>query len=381
MAHCSTLMGQLLQLIPRHVFDHLTDSLAWQGPKPRKFSYWSHLGAMLFGQWSARKSLRDLVFSLNRHVRKFYHLGLTAVKRSTLADANEQRPAVIFEKTYYKLYERLAGEMGQQPECAPKIKIIDATTIDLCAAVFPWAKFRTRKGAIKLHTVLTGLLPQCVLVTDGRTHDRRAIQDLQFEPGDLLIFDRAYLNYAWLYGLHQDGVWFVTRLKSNACYEAVHPQEAFGPVLADELIRLSSPQGLASYPELLRRVHYRDPQTGKEYVFLSNRLDLPALDIAELYRRRWKIELFFKWIKQNLKIKAFYGTSKNAVLIQIWTALIAYLLLVWLQFKSKVGWGLLEFTRLAQTMLLERCDLWRLLNPQRMEPHPQLFLFPLRIGG
>jgi transposase len=229
--------------------------------------------------------------------------------------------------------------MRPQPECAPKIKIIDATTIELCAAVFPWAKFRTRKGAIKLHTVLTGLVPQCVLVTDGKTHDRRAIQDLQFEPGDLLIFDRAYLNYAWLYGLHQDGVWFVTRLKSNACYEVVHSQAASGAVLADELIRLSSPQGLASYPELLRRVHYRDPKTGKEYVFLSNRLDLPALDIAELYRRRWKIELFFKWIKQNLKIKAFYGTSKNAVLIQIWTALIAYLLLVWLQFKSKVGWA------------------------------------------
>ena len=318
---------------------------------------------MLFGQWSARKSLRDLVFSLNRHVRKFYHLGLAGVKRSTLADANQQRPAVIFEKTYYKLYERLSAELATQPQGAPKIKIIDATTIDLCAAVFPWAKFRTGKGAIKLHTVLTEMLPQCVIVTDGKTHDQKAVQDLYFEPGDLLVFDRAYLDYAWLYRLHQGGVWFVTRLKTNSCYEVVQTQAASGPVLADQIIRLSSPHGQACYPELLRRVHYRDPETGKEYVFLTNRLDLSALEVAELYRRRWQIELFFKWIKQNLKVKAFYGSSKNAVLIQIWTALIAYLLLVWLKFKSKVGWGLLELTRLAQTMLLERCNLWAMLCP------------------
>jgi IS4 transposase len=362
MAHCSTLMGQLLQLIPRHVFDHLVDSQAWQGPNPRKFSYWAHLTAMLFGQWSARKSLRDVVFSVNRQGRKLYHLGLSEVKRSTLADANQQRPAVIFEKTYYKLYERLSAELAPQSQKAPPIKIIDATTIDLCAAVFPWAKFRTRKGAIKLHTVLSGLLPQCVLVTDGKTHDLQAVQDLRFKPGDLLIFDRAYLDYAWLYRLHQDNVWFVTRLKSNACYEVIQEKTASGPVLADQVICLSSPHGRASYPEPLRRVHYRDPETDKEYVFLTNRLDLSALEVAELYRRRWQIELFFKWIKQNLKIKAFYGTSKNAVLIQIWTALIAYLLLVWVKFKTKAGWGLLELTRIAQTMLLERLDLWALLG-------------------
>jgi putative transposase len=369
-------MGQLLQLIPRHVFDHLVDSHAWQGPNPRKFTYWSHLVAMLFGQWSARKSLRDLVFSLNRQARKFYHLGLAAVRRSTLADANEQRPAVIFEKTYYKLYERVSAALATQPHEAPEIKIIDSTTIDLCAAVFPWARFRARKGAIKLHTVLSGLLPQCLLVTDGKTHDRRAVQDLHFKPGDLLIFDRAYLDYAWLYRLHQNGVWFVTRLKINSCYEVVQETLASGPVLADQIIRLSSLHGQSSYPELLRRVHYRDPETGKEYVFLTNRLDLPALQIAELYRRRWKIELFFKLIKQNLKIKTFYGTSKNAVLIQIWTALIAYLLLVWLKFKSKVGWGLLEFTRLAQTLLMERCNLWAMLCPRPPDPkHPLLFNF------
>jgi putative transposase len=367
-------MGQLLQLIPRHVFDHLVDTHAWQGPNPRKFNYWSHLGAMLFGHWSARKSLRDLVFSVNRQVRKCYHLGMAAVKRSTLADANQQRPAIIFEKIYYKLYERVSADLATQPQEAPEIKIIDATTIDLCAAVFPWAKFRTRKGAIKLHTVLTGLLPQCVLVTDGKTHDRRAVQDLHFDPDDLLIFDRAYLDYAWLYRLHKGGVWFVTRLKTNSRYEVVQSRAAAGPVLADQIIRLSSLQGQVCYPELLRRVHYRDPETDKEYVFLTNRLNLPAPEVAELYRRRWQIELFFKWIKQNLKIKAFYGTSKNAVLIQIWTPLIAYVLLIWLKFKSKTGWGLLQLTRLAQTMLLERLELRALLG-LRPPDHRQPLLF------
>jgi len=171
--------------------------------------------------------------------------------------------------------------------------------------------------------------------------------------------------------LHQAGAWFVTRLKSNSCYAVIKEQTASGPILADQIIRLSSPQGQACYPKLLRRVHYRDPETGKEYVFLTNRLDLSALEVAELYRRRWQVELFFKWIKQNLKIKAFYGTSKNAVLIQIWTALIAYLLLVWVKFKTKAGWGLLELTRLAQTMLLERMDLWALLGlrpPDNRQP-------------
>jgi hypothetical protein len=357
MAPCSTLMGQLLQLIPRHVFDHLVDTHAWQGPKPRKFTHWSHLGAILFGQWSARKSLGDLAFSLKRQARKFYHLGLTPVPRSTLAGANNQRPAVIFEKTYYKPYERVSAALAQQPQEAPEIKIIDATTIDLGAAVFPWVRFRSRKGAIKLHTVLTGMLPQCVLVSDGKAHDRQAVHDMHFEPDDRLIFDRAKLDYAWLYRLHQGGVWFVTRLKTNSCDEVIQKQAASGPVLADQIIRLRSPQGQACYPKLLRRVHYPDPETGQEYAFLTNRLDLYALEVAELYRRRWQIELFFKWIKQNLKIKVFYGTSKNAVLIQIWTALIAYLLLIWLKFKSRLAWGLLELTRLAQIMLMERCDL------------------------
>lgn len=382
MAHVNTIMSQLLQLIPRHVFEHLVETHAWQGPKPRKFSYRSQLVAMLYGQLSGRKSLRDLVFSLNQQAPKLYHLGQGEVRRSTLAEANEQRPAIIFEQTYHKLLARVYAEMTRQHQAHPELKIIDATTIELCASTFPWAEFRARKGAIKLHTVLADLLPQCVVLTDGKTHDLTVARELTFAPGDLLILDRAYIDYDWLFHLHQQGVWFVTRLKTNACYEVVDRRKATagGPILADELIRLNSPHGRAAYPARLRRVHYRDPETGKEYVFLTNRLDLTAQEIAQLYRQRWQIELFFKWIKQHLKIKAFYGTSKNAVLIQVWTALIAYLLLFWAKLRSTVGWGLLELTRLVQTMLMERCRLWDLLCPRQKAPPPQLFLFPLTAG-
>jgi hypothetical protein len=382
MAHVNTMMSQLLQLMPRHVSEHLVESHEWQGPKPRTFTYWSQLVAMLYGQLGGRSSLRDLVFSLNQQAPKLYHLGQGEVRRSTLAGANEQRPAIIFEQTYYKLLARVSGEMARQQQAHPDLKIMDATTIELCVGTFPWAPFRARKGAIKLHTVLADLLPQCVVLTDGKTHDLTVAKNLAFAPGDLLIFDRVYIDYDWLFHLHQQGVWFVTRLKANACYEIVESLETSAPelVLADQLIHLSSPHGQAAYPAPLRRVHYRDPETGKEYVFLTNRLDLPALKVAELYRRRWQIELFFKWVKQHLKIKAFYGASKNAVLIQVWTALIAYLLLFWVKLRSTVGWGLLGLTRLVQTRLMERFSLWEMLCPRGKALPPQLFLFNVGAG-
>jgi len=322
------------------------------------------------------------VFSLNRQVHRLYHLGQSRVKRSTLAEANEKRPAVIFEKTYQRLLPRVYEEMARQHRRHPEIKIVDATTIELCASVFPWAHFREKKGAVKLHTVLVDSLPQCVILSDGKKHDLAGAKEMQFAPGDLLILDRAYIDYAWLYGLHRQGVWFVTRLKSNARYEVVAEREiaASDPFLADQLIRLTSARGQAAYPEELRRVQYRDPETGKVYVFLTNRLDLPALEVAALYKQRWQIELFFKWLKQNLKIKAFFGTSKNAVLIQIWTALLAYLLLIWVKLKSTVGWGLLELSRLMQTMLMARTNLWEMLNPKEKAPPPQMVLFNVAGG-
>jgi hypothetical protein len=294
MAHVNTMLSQLLQLIPRHVFEHQVDTHAWQGPKPRKFSYWSHLGAMLYGQLAGRSSLRDLVFSLNQQAPKLYHLGQSQVRRATLAEAHEKRPAIIFEQTYQRILARVSGKMARRQLGQPEVKILDATTIDLCARVFPWAQFRTRKGAIKLHTVLADLLPRCVVLTDGRTHDLTVAQNLTFAPGDLLIFDRAYLDYDWLFRLHRQGVWFVPRLKAKACSKVLERRKttAGRPILADQLIHLSSPPGQSAYPALLRRVHYRDSETAKEYVFLTNRLDLTALQIAELYRQRGRSSSF-----------------------------------------------------------------------------------------
>jgi len=386
MAHNNTVLGQMLQLLPRHVFEHQVETHAWQGPKPRKLSYWSQLVAMLFAQLSGKKSLRDLVFSLGRHPRKLYHLGLSSVKRSTLAEANERRPARIFAQTYFKLLQRLEAELPRHSG-PHRVKILDATYVPVCDSLFPWADFMPGKSAVKLHFLLAADAgtPQDLKVTSGQVHELEVARKLSFAPGDLLLLDRGYTDFAWLYSLHQQGVGFVTRLQRNIRYQVVlqNPVPSGAGVLADETVRLSTAHSHGRYPETLRLVHYRDPETGKAYVFLTNLPDLPALAVADLYRQRWQIETFFRWIKQNLKIKAFYGTSENAVLIQIWTALIAYLLLLWLKVRSRLGWSILELTRLVQNLIMERQNLWELLRPRTTDPpdHGQLTLFILSEAG
>jgi putative transposase len=339
---------------------------------------------MLYAQLSGKKSLRDLVFSLGRHQRKLYHLGLDPVKRSTLADANEQRPARIFAQTYFKLLHRLEAELPRYSG-PHRVKIMDATYVPVCDSLFPWADFMPGKSAVKLHFLLAAAsgAPQEMQVTSGQVHELEVARALNFASGDLLLLDRGYVDFAWLYSLHQRAVGFVTRLPRNVRYQVVQktPVPADTAVLADQTIRLTTAHSRGRYPEPLRLVHYRDPETGKEYVFLTNLADLSALAVADLYRQRWQIETFFRWIKQNLKIKTFYGTSENGVLIQIWTALIAYLLLLWLKLRSLAGWSVLDLTRLVQNLIMERCNLWALICPRTSDPpdHGQLTLFNL--GG
>ena len=383
MAHNNTVLGQMLQLLPRHVLEHQVETHSWRGPSPRKLSYWSQLVAMLYAQLSAKKSLRDLVFSLDRHRQKLYHLGLTPVKRSTLAEANEKRPALIFQRTYEKLLARFQAEAGRQPG-ARRVKILDATYVPVCASLFPWANFQPSKNAVKLHVLLDSVgAPQDLQVTAGQVHELEVARRLDFAPGDLVLLDRGYVDFVWLFSLHRRGVGFVTRLPRHIRYRVLEerPGPPDSPVSADQLVRLSTDYSRRHYPETLRLVHYRDPETSKDYVFLTNLPDLPALAVADLYRQRWQIETFFRWIKQNLKIKAFYGTSENAVLIQIWTAMIAYLLLLWIKIRSRVGWSILELTRLVQNLVMEPCNLWALLCPRTSDPpeHGQLTLFNL--GG
>jgi hypothetical protein len=337
---------------------------------------------MLYAQLSGKKSLRDLVFSLGRHLPKLYHLGLSPVKRSTLADANEQRPARVFSETYFKLLSRLEAELGRHSG-PRRVKIMDATYVPVCDSLFPWADFMPGKSAVKLHFLLAADAgtPQELHLTSGQVHELEVARNLSFAPGDLLLLDRGYVDFAWLYSLQQRGVGFVTRLPGNIRYRVVqeNPSPSDSSVLADQVIRLSTAYSRGHYPETLRLVHYRD-QDGKDYVFLTNLPDLPALAVADLYRQRWQIETFFRWIKQNLKIKAFYGTSENAVLIQIWTAMIAYLLLLWLKLRSRVGWSILELTRLVQNLLMERCNLWALLCPRTPDP-PHYGQLTFNFGG
>jgi Transposase DDE domain/Domain of unknown function (DUF4372) len=382
MAHNNTVLGHMLQLLPRHIFEHQVETHAWQGPQPRKLSYWSQLVAMLYAQLSGKKSLRDLVFSLGRHLPKLYHLGLNPVKRSTLADANEQRPARIFSETYFKLLSRLEAELPRHSG-PQRVKIMDATYVPVCDSLFPWADFMPGKSAVKLHFLLDAEAgtPQDLKVTSGQVHELEVARALDFTPGDLLLLDRGYVDFAWLFSLHQRSVGFVTRLQKNIRYRVVqkNPIPADPAVLADQVIRLTTDHSRRRYPETLRLVHYRD-QEGKEYAFLTNLPDLPAQAVADLYRQRWQIETFFRWIKQNLKIKTFYGTSENGVLIQIWTALIAYLLLLWIKLRSRVGWSILELTRLVQNLIMERCNLWALLCPRTSDP-PDYGQLTLNFGG
>ena len=274
--------------------------------------------------------------------------------------------------------------MGRRPG-PRRVKILDATYVPVCDSLFPRADFMPGKSAVKLHFLLDADAgtPQELQVTSGQVHELEVARKLSFAPGDLLLLDRGYVDFAWLYSLHQQDVAFVTRLPRNVRYQVVqkNPIPADAAVLADQTIRLTTAHSRSRYPETLRLVHYRDPETDKEYVFLTNLPDLPALAVADLYRQRWQIETFFRWIKQNLKIKTFYGTSENAVLIQIWTALIAYLLLLWLKLRSWAGWSVLELTRLVQNLIMERCNLWALLCPRTSDPpdYGQLTLFNL--GG
>jgi len=384
MAHSNTVLGQMLQLIPRHVFEYQVENLGWQGPKPRKLSYWSQLVSMLYAQLSGKKSLRDLIFSLGRHPKKLYHLGLTPVKRSTLADANEQRPARVFARTYCQLLSRLEAELRRKPGHR-RVKILDATYVPVCDSLFPWADFMPGKSAVKLHFLLDAEAgtPQDLHITSGQVHELEVARALSFAPGDLLLLDRGYVDFSWLYSLHQQGVGFVTRLPGNIRYRVVqeNPVPVDSPVQADQIIRLSTAYSRSHYPEALRLVHYRDPETEKDYVFLTNRPDLAALAVADLYRQRWQIETFFRWIKQNLKIKAFYGTSENAVRTQIWTAMLAYLLLLWLKVRSWAGWSILELTRLVQTLIMDPCNLWDLLCPRTSDPPDESQLTLFNLGG
>jgi len=373
MAHSSTVLAQMLKLLPRHEFDALARE-HHEGRKLRKISRWAQFVAMASAQLTGRASLRDLLGNLAAQSSKLYHLGLGLISRSSLARTNEKQPWTLYEALFFKLLSRCQQHApGHGFRFKNKLFSLDASTIDVCLSMFPWARFRQAKGAIKLHVGLdhAGMLPTFVSITDGKTHDVTAGRALALPSGSIVAFDRGYTDYTWYNQLNDRGISFVTRQKRNARYRVIERRKikAGQNLTCDQTIELTSAKG-KTCPIPLRRVGYHDPETGKKYVFLTNNFKLAAATIAAIYKSRWQIELFFKWIKQNLKIKTFLGTSKNAVMTQIWIAMCVYLLLAYLKFVSRSGRSLQQILRLLQLNLFERRSLLELVDDSPPDPEP-----------
>jgi hypothetical protein len=374
---CS-IFSQILQLIPRDSFEaavrkHQSERHA------RGFSSWGQFVAMLFCQLAQAKSLREITEGLQASEGKLKHLGLPeAPARSTLAYANGHRPWQLFETVFHQLLVDCQKRLGVAKASAKlglpgKLLSLDATVIDLCAAVFDWAQFRTTKGAVKLHLLLDhdGYLPCYGVITEGKVHEIQVARKLKLQRGTMLVFDRGYTDYDWFQQLTENGVHFVTRLKDNAAYIVVEKRKPPGEgVLADEIIVLEK-QAQSDTAPFLRRIRYRDNVNERELVFLTNHLELPATTTAAIYKERWQIELLFKALKQNLRIKTFVGTTANALKTQIWTALIALLAVKFLQLQAKFPWSLSRLIALLRQQLFVYRDLWRWLESP-FEPPVQL---------
>jgi putative transposase len=322
---------------------------------------------MAMAQLSGRDSLRDIAENISAQTHRLYHLGIAKLTRSNLSRMNKDKPYALYEELFGKLLTRCQGMApGHDFRFDNPLYSLDASTIDLCLSAFPWANFRTTKGAIKLHVGLNhaGYLPEFVTITDGKTSDIEAGRALEFPRGSMVAIDRGYNDYAWYNQLTEKEIFFVTRLKSNAKTRVVsrRPVLSSKGLSSDQSIEFTGALTAKKCPIQLRRIGYRDLETGKHYVFLTNNFKLAARTIADIYKARWQVELFFKWIKQNLKIKSFVGTSKNAVMTQIWIALCVYLLLAFIKFQSKLKKSMQQILRLLQLNLFEKRDLMALLR-------------------
>ena len=372
MAHNSTVFAQLLKLVPRHEFEGLAREHG-SGRKARKLTRWSQFVAMGMAQLAGRSSLRDIVSNLSAQSRKLYHLGAGEVSRSSLSRVNADKPWELYEALFGRLLSRCqASSPGHGFRFKNRLHSLDATVIDLCLSMFPWAKFRRAKGALKVHVGMDheGRLPTFVAVTEGRTSDIEVARTLRLPKGSIVAADRAYLDFEWINSLILQGVFLVTRLKKGIRYRVVERRGANRRqgVTSDQTIEFTSARGRKRCPRRLRRIGCRDLETGKHCVLLTTNFQLSAKTIADIYRSRWQVELFFKWIKQNLKVKSFVGTSRNAVMTQLWIAMCMYLLVSHLKFASRLGWSRAEILRLLQLNLFERRPLGDLLGNKANDP-------------
>jgi len=375
-ASCS-MFSQILKLIPRADFQGIVQQTGAEA-RSKGLSSWSQFVALLFCQLGRAHSLREIEGGLKSCEGKLVHLGIEAPARSSLSYANAHRPWELFEQVFYGLYERVAAQVTGKRKFRFKNKLVsvDSTVIDLCLSLYDWAKFRRTKGAVKLHLVLDhdGYLPCFGVITDGKAQDVTVARQFAFAPGTIVVDDRGYNDYRLFAEWTESGVFFVTRLKANAQFDVVEEREPpqHRRILSDQSIRLTGTGAQEKCPHLLRRIEMVREDTGDILVFLTNHHGLGASTIAATYKDRWQIELFFKALKQNLKIKTFIGTSANAVKTQIWTALIAMLLLRYLQLTSRFGWSLANLVALLRMNLFTHRDLmvW-LAEPFGTPPHPQ----------
>ena len=361
--------AQLMDHLPLHTFRRCVSKYPGRYPT-LTFSHLDQFLCMAFAQLTYRESLRDIETCLRAHSAKLYHLGIRGgIARSTLADANETRDWRIYQDFALSLIQtarKLYAEDNFGIELKHTVYALDSTTIDLCLALFPWARFRKHKGAVKLHTLLDlrGNIPTFIHISDGKLHDVNILDQMVFEAGSFYVMDRGYIDFARLYVLHQAQSFFVTRAKSNLQYRRVysHQVDKTTGLRCDQTIMLSGARPSQDYPIHLRRVKFYDAKHDKLLVFLTNNFDLPALTIAELYRCRWQVELFFKWIKQHLRIKRFFGTSENAVKTQVWIAVAVYVLVALVKKRMNSNVSLYTLLQIFSLTLFEKTSLDQLLN-------------------
>ena len=379
--------SQLTDFLPKRVFDCLVDK--YDGNKHvRFFTCCNQLSCMLFGQLTGRESMRDLMIGLDAHKSKYYHLGFGKnVTRSNLAKANEKRNYKIFEEFAYHLIKE-ARDTSIVKDFDLNIKsnvyAFDSSTIDLCLSVFWWAEFRKTKGGVKLHTLfdVKTSIPSCIHITKASVHDVNLLDVLQYESGGYYILDRGYIDFKRLYRIHLHSAFFVTRTKTNFRFRRMYSNKINkkSGVLSDQVGKLEGYYSLKDYPEKLRRIKYHDEETEKTLVFLTNNFNLKAKEIALLYKYRWKVELFFKWIKQHLKIKSFWGVTPNAVKIQIYSAIIVYCLVAIISNKLKVDRSTYEILQILSISLLDKTPLKELLTNQDYKDVKELNCMQLKIN-
>ena len=364
-----SIFAQLMDFLPSKAFRRCVKR--YQGDyKLKTFSCWDQFLCMAFAQLTYRESLRDIEACLRAQHTKLYHLGIRGqVSRNTLAHANSVRDWRIYADFAQVLITRarvLYANDSFGIELAQTVYALDATTIDLCLALFPWAQFRKHKGAVKLHTLLDlrGNIPTVVIITHGKVHEVNILDQLSFEAGAFYVMDRGYLDFARLYKLHLASAFFVTRAKKRFDFQRLYsqPVDRATGVICDQIVTLVNPVPRQGYPEKLRRIRYFDAPTNQRLVFLTNNFSLPPLTIAQLYRSRWQVELFFKWIKQHLRIKNFYGTSENALRTQIWIAISVYVLVAIVKKELHLEGSLYRMLQICSVTLFEKTPILQALS-------------------